>query len=215
MYWAHCRVFNCFSLHILLLTLINTNIQHKIYQKYQLCKYEYIQICKDTNTQIPVHPAHSLCVMTGVPAGVKDHNPVRSDQVHAKASRSRGHKEEFHLVVKQGISQPSFWFFCVFISIWSGEVNFLVFFFKYSKPLGWCWIRWWAALVPSREWIRRDGSKSDPLATRPAKGSGCFGFLNVHSIKILSCFNIFWDSRTNNLYICNKCWEKMWEIFIY
>ena len=66
--------------------------------------------------QVPVHPAHSLCVMTGVPAGVKDHNPVRSDQVRAKASRSRGHKEEFHLV-KQRISRPSFWFLCVCISI--------------------------------------------------------------------------------------------------
>ena len=41
--------------------------------------------------------------MTGVPAGVKDHNPVRSDQVHTKASRSRGHKEEFHLVVSGGL----------------------------------------------------------------------------------------------------------------
>ena len=76
-----------------------------------------MQIKIYTNTYLPVHPAHSLCVMTRVPAGVKDHNPVRSNQVHAKASRSRGHKEEFHLVVKQGISQPSFWFFCVFISI--------------------------------------------------------------------------------------------------
>ena len=67
-----------------------------------------MQIQIYTNTQIhmyqvPVHPAHSLCVMTGVPAGVKDHNPVRSDQVHAKASRSRGHKEEFHLVVSGGL----------------------------------------------------------------------------------------------------------------
>ena len=62
-----------------------------------------MQIKIYTNTYLPVHPAHSLCVMTGVPAGVKDHNPVRSDQVHTKASRSRGHKEEFHLVVSGGL----------------------------------------------------------------------------------------------------------------
>ena len=151
--------------------------------------------------------------MTGVPAGVKDHNPVRSDQVHTKASRSRGHKEEFHLVVKQGISQPSFWFFCVFISIWSGEVNFLVFFFKYSKPLGWCWIRWWAALVPSREWIRRDGSKSDPLATRPAKDLVALVFIELRSCHVLTYSGI--PGRTTFIYVTSvgkKC-EKYSSIY--
>ena len=55
---------------------------------------------------IPVHPADSLGVMTGVPAGVKDDDPIRSDQVHPEAARSRRHQEQFHLHSVSVLSFP-------------------------------------------------------------------------------------------------------------
>ena len=75
--------------------------------------------------------------MTGVPAGVKDHNPVRSDQVHTKASRSRGHKEEFHLVVSRGLfDHPSG--SCVSVSVF--EVARYVSFLFFSSNIPNLWV---------------------------------------------------------------------------
>ena len=115
---------------------------------------------------------------------------------------------------EQRISRPSFWFLCVCISIWGGEVcnvNFLVFL----KNIPNLWVGVESGDEPL-SFHRGSGSVETvvSLTRLPCvlQKNGCFGF---HSIKILSCFNIFWDSRKNNLYICNKCWEEMWEIFIY